>query len=389
MPAKKSRFIMTTFSAAIFLVLTQLAVAQYSVFYTFTGTPDGSQPNGELIQDPAGNFYGTTRGGGANQFGSIFKIDPSGSETVLYSFQNTTDGISPEAGLFRDPDGNLYGMTNIGGVSECACGTIFKLDTSNTLTVLHTFNLGKTGSFPRPNRLISVNGVLYGTTASGGASGLGVIFKITKGGMYSVVYSFTGGADGFAPTYLNRDSAGNIYGTSQSQDNGRGVVFKLDTSEHFSVLYTFTGGTDGAIPLGRVIIDANGNIHGATQNGGDVTCDTTKIPPGCGVIYRIDPSGTESVVHTFHNGSGGGQPEQGVLDVGGTLFGANNVGGNSSCACGVVFSIGNTGEYSVLHTFEGGTDGSGVVGELTLGQDGNIYGSATSDTNGYIFKYTR
>lgn len=249
----------------------QLAHAQtYDLVYTFMNSANGSGPNGELVQDSDGNFYGTTRSGGASSSssGTIFKLDTSGVETVLYSFTNGTDGSVPSSGLFRDPDGNLYGTAQFGGAAKCTCGTIFKLDPDNVLTTLHSFRQGSDGAFPRSTRLVSVNGVLYGTTSGGGTSSAGVIFSVTKAGKEKVVYTFTGRADGDIPNDLVRDTAGNLYGTTFSSSPGRGTIFKLDTSSHFSTLYTFTGGTDGADPMGRLIIDATASSTARRQKAG-------------------------------------------------------------------------------------------------------------------------
>jgi uncharacterized repeat protein (TIGR03803 family) len=356
----------------------------FDLVYTFTNSANGSGPNGELVQDPDGNFYGTTRSGtGSSMFGTIFKLDTFGVETVLYSFHNGKDGSVPSGGLFRDSDGNLYGVARFGGGAACKCGTIFRLTPDNVITTLHSFSGGSDGAFPQNTRLVSVNGVLYGTTSAGGESGAGVIFSVTKAGKEEVVYTFAGQADGGIPNDLVRDSAGNLYGTTFDSFPGRGTIFKVDTSLHFSTLYTFTGGTDGGSPQGRLIIDTNGVIHGTAITGGDPNCN-------CGVVFRLNTVGSQKVLKTFHTGTGGRSPENGLVDIGGILYGSTALGGDADCnggrGCGTIFSIGKTGVYSVLHTF---TDNTAVVGEMTLGQDGSLFGSLTATANGgSIFKFT-
>jgi uncharacterized repeat protein (TIGR03803 family) len=378
-----------TVIAAMTLAFAPAAQAQtYGVIYNFTGSPsDGAGPNAELIQDEAGNWYGTTIDGGANVAGVIFKLDPGGVETILYSFTGGADSGFPETGLFRDPTGNLYGTT--GGANFGVGGTVFELDTNNVLTTLYTFKGGTDGAQPwfKP---ASVNGELHGTTFSGGDSkcNCGVIFNVTKGGRETVLHRFTGGADGGIPQALIRDSAGNLYGVAGIGGIGGGTVFKLDTAGVFTVLYSFTGGADGGFPVGRLVRDTNGIIHGVTETGGDPTCQ-------CGVVFRLDADGKETVLHNFFGFGGGYGPfDAGLLDVGGVLYGTTAYGGDRDCVpttnfsastgCGLVFQIGKTGQYTVLHRFTGPTgDGrTPAVGELTLGEDGSIYGATLNGGDG-------
>ena len=233
---------------------------------------------------------------------------------MLYAFTGAADGGEPSAPLFRDPAGNLYGTTVVGGDPKCTCGTIFKLDTSNVLTVLHTFKGGIDGARPISG-ILSVSGTLYGTTQFGGTGcadfqGCGVLFKLTAGGNYDVLHRFDGITDGSDPRGLIRDPAGNIYGVANSDtaEGNQGTIFELDTTGAFTLLYTFPGGSPGAGPTGRLTRDANGVFHGATLSGGDATCD-------CGVVFRLDAAGNESVVHTFFGGGGGGEPS-GIVDDG-------------------------------------------------------------------------
>lgn len=384
------------------LTHTPLASAQsYSVLYTFAGGTDGSSPNGHLIQDSAGNLYGTTTFGGSSGQGTIFKIDPAGTETVLYTFTGGADGAQPSAGLFRDPAGNLYGPTTSGGAS--GRGTLFKLDTTNTLTTLHSFEGGSDGWAPE-SRLISFNGQLYGTTRLGGGTGCGnslgcgIIFRASYSGNLKVLYRFTGADDGSNPQALVSDSAGNLYGAAQFPTNGSGTIFKLSTSGTLSVLFTFSNLDEGYGPTGPLLRDTNGNFHGVTNSGGaGIEC-----PNRCGVVFRVDSSGNETV-HRFYGHMHGGTPNGGLLDLSGALIGVTEFYGDLSCTntfltpgCGVLYEIGNTGQYTVLHAFAGGQDGSLPSGEPILGSDGSIYGvtlngglaTACTDGCGTIFKYT-
>jgi uncharacterized repeat protein (TIGR03803 family) len=149
-----------------------------TVLHTFVG-PDGTYPIGDLVRDKAGNLYGTTYAGGTYGEGTVFKLDTTGTETVLYSFTGLADGAVPRAGLVRDKAGNLYGTTVEGGNLSCSCGVVFKLDPAGGETLLHTFTGGADGGILYGGLVRDKAGNLYGTTANGGASGAGTVFKLT------------------------------------------------------------------------------------------------------------------------------------------------------------------------------------------------------------------
>jgi len=270
----------------------------FSVLHTFTGLPDGFSPGG-LSNDAAGNIYGVTEEGGAFAAtcgagcGTVFKLDPNRVETVLYKFTGGADGSFPSPRgdrLVQDSAGNLYGTTDGGGQNPClggtGCGVEFKVQPNGVETVLHTFTGGADGAGPS-GLIPSPSGALYGTTASGGDPGLGTVFKVDVNGNFRVLYNFTGGADGRGPLVgLVRDSAGNLYGVNPGSSSSRGVVFKLDPTGVLSVLYNFTGGADGGGPDGPLLLDAAGNLYGVTAGGGDLTCNP---PSGCGVVFKIAP----------------------------------------------------------------------------------------------------
>src|ERR1035438_8071215 len=274
----------TALALAIMLVpavlATRSAQAQtytFSVPHSFTGPPDGGIPYAGVVWDAQGNLYGTTSGGGASAYGTVFKLDTTGNETVLYSFTGTgTDGLDPQGNLMRDAKGNLYGTTVQGGVgctAEDGCGTVFKLDTAGKETVLHDFTGSPDGSSSFSGLVRDTQGNLYGTTAAGGdnacKNGCGIVFKLDATDHETVLYSFTGGTDGGSPQgNLVRDAQGNLYGTSGGGASGYGTVFKLDASGKETVLYGFTGATkgDGAYPSGSLVRDAQGNLYGTTSS---------------------------------------------------------------------------------------------------------------------------
>ena len=252
------------------------ATGKETVLYRFTGTGgDGYVPWAGLVRDPAGNLYGMTPYGGAYNWGTVFKIDPTGKETILYAFTGGSAGGYPWAGLIRDAKGNLYGTTLF-------LGTVFKLDPTGTETILHTFTGSPDGAEPQSGLIRDSAGNLYGTTASGGTGDYGTVFKVSAQGLETVLYSFTGGADGGGPRdgSLVRDSAGNLYGTTREGGSSDfGVVFKLDTSGTETVLHSFSG-SDGKIPYGTLVRDKTGNLYGTTYEGGAY---------GGGVVFKIAP----------------------------------------------------------------------------------------------------
>jgi uncharacterized repeat protein (TIGR03803 family) len=257
-----------------------------TVLHSFSGAGgDGASPYGGVMMDGQGNFYGTTQAGGTSNCGTVFKLDATGKETVLYSFAGTGgDGSSPFAGVVRDGQGNLYGTTEGGGAS--GYGTVFKLDTTGKETVLHSFTLTVgDGGFPMTGLVLDAKGNLYGTTNSGGRGidgGNGVVFKLDKAGRERVLYRFPRtGAKGIRPHGVVRDAQGNLYGTTVFHGAfGWGTVFKLAPTGKLTVLYNFTGGNaDGGDPYAGVVRDGQGNLFGTTSAGAI----------GYGTVFKITP----------------------------------------------------------------------------------------------------
>jgi len=381
------------------VVATPPAQAQtLTVLYTFTGGTDGGGPEAGLIRDASGNLYGTTTFGGDldADVGVVYAVDNAGEETVLHTFRGGSDGASPFAGLIRDEQGNLYGTTGYGGVG--GAGTVFKLTTYGKHTVLHSFT-GKRGdgALPFAGLVCDRAGNLYGTTMFGGAARngreYGTVFKLSKAGKETVLYSFKGAADGAYPTAdLVRDRAGSLYGTTSGGYNtNNGTVFKVDAKGNETVLHRFTDGADGGFPWGGLVRDAKGNLYGTTQYGGDLTC---YAPYGCGTVFKVDPKGKLTVLHSFTGSATDGQlPLAGlVADTMGNLYGTTYIGGTGGCfdgtsyGCGTVFKLDKTGTETVLYSFTGGTDGAyPVTGRLVRDAVGNLYG-ANGGGNGVVFK---
>lgn len=367
---------------ALTVVSTQSAQAQtYTVLHSFTGETDGAEPFARLIEDSAGNLYGTTSGGGNDSTcsstippgcGVVFKLDANGNETVLHSFTGPPDGANPGFGLVRDMSGDLYGTAGGGEhIAICygGCGVVFRVDPRGNETVLYRFTGGADGAEPTGVLARDSAGNLYGTILEGGVQkgiyGSGVVYKLDPSGKETVLYSFTGGADGGSPAAgVIRDPTGNLYGTgTQGGAFNEGIVFKVDTTGKETVLYSFTGRSDGGSSFAPLIRDAAGNLYGTTQGGGT----------GYGVVFKLNTTGTETVLHTFTGGADGGGPEGAgvVQDAAGNLYGTTYAGGK---CCGVVFKLDTTGTETVLHTFSGGEDGSDPGGGLLLNRSGTLYG---------------
>jgi uncharacterized repeat protein (TIGR03803 family) len=311
-----------------------------TVLYNFTGGSDGAAPFAGLIRDNRGTLYGTaTQGGYLNcskpmGCGTVFKVDATGQESVLHSFTVGADGEFPYAPLLRDAAGNLYGTTVNGG-SSSNYGTVFKVDSTGKETVLHRFKGKADGAFPFGNLISDSAGNLYGTTSLFGKSSGGTVFRLKGTSRLTALHSFKG-AQGESPLGgVVRDAAGNFYGTTADGGaSGAGTVFKLDTSGKETVLYTFTGGADGANPNAGVVLDAGGNLYGTTLAGGGSGCGGI----GCGTVFKVDKHGRETVLYSLTGGTDGGSPYAGLIrDAAGHLYGTAFGGG--ATGNGVVFRV--------------------------------------------------
>jgi uncharacterized repeat protein (TIGR03803 family) len=285
-------------------VLFQLGAGGFAVLHDFGAGSDGAFPFAGVIADPAGNVFGTTAQGGAGACpggcGTVYEVDTSGNETVLYSF-NGPDGAYPSSALLRDTQGNLYGTTLAGGANnscQSGCGTVFKLDQQGQLTVLYSFMGGHDGWYVTTGLVRDAHGNLYGTTAGGGTSNLGTIYEISNSGKESVLHSFKG-ADGQAAQDLFLAPDNTLYGAAYLGGGscpaegqfGCGTVFKFNKTSGMTILHRFQGLNDGIYPLGPVIIDSSGFLYGATQLGPRGHCYTKGY--GCGTIWKLFVGGTD------------------------------------------------------------------------------------------------
>ena len=360
------------------IALPSVQAQTFAVLYNFTGST-GAWPYPTLSRDSAGNLYGTAyQGGYPDSVGVAFEVSPGGTETVLHNFSTGNgDGYWPFAGLTLAPNGDLYGTTFYGGGTGCSqgCGTVFKVTTSGTETVIYSFAGGTTdGCHPFGGVLLDEAGNLYGNTNQCGASGNGTVWKIDTYGNETLLHSFTGGAtDGGNPGYGNliRDNSGNLYGFANLGGSANyGTVWKQSKRGKMTVLHSFTG-SDGAYPNGTPVRDGKGNFYGTGTEGGDLTCNA---PAGCGTVWLLTKSGTLTVLHVFE-GNDGAVPQTGVArDKKANLYGTTYYGG--AFGEGVTFELSKSGTLTVLHSFNCPSDGCYPIGGVTQDTKGNLYGAA-------------
>jgi len=364
------------------LFAVQSAQAQtLSVLYNFTGKLDGGFAYQGLIQGPSGNFFGTTSFGGMFGLGTVFQVNRTGTETVLYSFTGGTDGGQPYSSLVRDTLGNLYGTTSNGGAH--GVGTVFQVTPAGTETVLYSFGYVD-GANPSGGLIRDAQGNLYGTTLHGGSAGLGTVFKLDTTGTETVLHNFAGGAaDGASPyfTRLHMDKAGNLYGTTQKGGAANiGIVFELSSSGTFTLLHSFAGGpTDGSYPSGSIMRDAAGNLRGTTQYGG---------PANLGTVFVLSTTGTLTLLHSFAGGSTDGAFPYGglVQDIAGNLYGTTTGGG---ARVGTIYKLTKDGTFTLLHSLLYLKEGAYPYGGLVVDAKGNLFGTALQGGSGHygtVFK---
>ena len=299
--------------------------------------------------------------------------------SVVHNFTGGNDGGGPLSGFVSDGAGNLYGTTNSGGPTNH--GLVYRLNKNGLETVMYNFKDGSDGAYPSGGLVRDKAGNLYGTTTGGGASNAGTVFELAGVGKEKVLYSFAGAADGADPeAALTVDVAGNLYGTTiAGGTNGNGTVFKLTRPKAGAkwtetVLYSFGTGTDGATPVASVAFDKTGNLYGTTSAGGAY---------GYGTIFELMPSGsawTETILHDFQDGDDGAVPFAGLIaNKAGTFYGAAGEGGTGGG--GTVFELTPASggwTFTVLYS-QAGWNVSGTFRNLLLDASGNLYGTTHCD----------
>ena len=347
----------------------------YELLHSFGNGTDGRMPAASLI-NVNGSLYGTTENGGAYNDGTVFSVATSGTEKVLHSFGSSTDGAGPAASLIN-ANGTLYGTTENGGAHQG--GTVFSITTSGTEKVLYSFSTSFPGSGPAAS-LINVNGTLYGMTFGIGAYRYGTVFTISTKGAEKVLHSFGHGSDGKYPSGGLTDLDNSLYGTTQEGGTyNEGIVFKISTSGTEKVLHSFGSSSDGQDPSTGLAAVGN-TLYGTTPFGGAAN----GTPSNGGAVFSITSSGTEKVLYSFCC-SNGTQPYGSLLNVKGTLYGTTGNGGTTNAnqcpspsAYGTVFSLTTSGTETLLHTFLNGSSDGGNPDAALVDVNGTLYGTTES-----------
>jgi len=337
----------------VFMVCTVAASAQsYQSLVNFVGS-NGCCPQypAMMAQGRDGNLYGTTPTGGSNDVGIVFKVTPSGNQSILYQF-DTTHGSTPNGGLVLGVDGNLYGTTQLGGAN--GYGNIFKITPTGVLTVLYSFTGNADGGYPVAPLTLAANGLFYGTSYPG------VAFSMSAAGKFTVINKIP------TTTYgaLLQAYDGNFYGVTEFGGTySAGTVYKIAGTK-VTTLYNFDG-PHGSYPVGGLVQGADGNLYGTTTAGGITNA---------GVIYRITTAGALTVLVNFDNVHtlGGYQAFAGlVAGSDGNLYGATIWGGPSGA--GEIFRMTTGGAYTPLYNFT--TDlTDGAYSTPMLHTSGTIFG---------------
>jgi uncharacterized repeat protein (TIGR03803 family) len=388
--------------AVVLLVLIAMAspaqAQTYTVIHSFEGSDGNEMPAAGLAIDQGGHLYGTT----FNIWGSVFEMRTVNSNwlfSTLFSFPASgVKGLKPQAPVAKGPDGAFYGAA-VGGGGGCACGVVFKLQpppttppstlTPWTDTVLYEFRGASDGQYPGYGGLVFDRaGNIYGTTEEGGAYSLGTVFKLSPvggGWTESIIYSFGASGDGYTPWGgLTVDSSGNLYGTTiYGGFYNDGTVFELSPTNGGwteTIVHAFDG-TEGAEPVGQLIFDTSGNLYGTAYWGG--------LGGEDGSVFELSPSNggwTFSVLHLFDFSAGEGvDPLAGVtLGTDGNLYGTTLGGGTGDN--GTIFRLVNAGGswiYQALYNFPfSGATGAGPFGGVTFDSQGNMYGTTIAGGQG-------
>jgi len=348
---------------------------------------DGSFPSAPLVLGTDGNFYGTTYLGGSTAnpgcfsgCGTIFKITPQGKLTTLHEFcehPSCLDGYSANYGLVEGPDGDFYGVAWQGGANFF--GTVFKISPKGAFTTLHAFcaaSLCTDGGLPNAQLALGSNGAFYGTTESGGHNSCGEVFQITASGVLTVLHSFACGASGESPNgesqgRLVQASDGDFYGVTETggthrcSANGCGTVYKMTPSGTLTTLVDFDG-TNGSLPFDGLVQGSDGNFYGTTTDG--ATKDS-------GTIFEMTPSGKLTTLYDLPCGCEDDTSKSVFQATNGIFYGTVESGGDEGN--GIIFSL-STGLQRFVETLP--TSGKVGTAVTILGED--FTGATAVDFNG-------
>jgi len=339
----------------------------FAVLRSFHRTPDGSFLSGALAEGRDGALYGTALQGGAVGSGTVYRMNKDGTGfAVLRNFSGGSEGATLFAGVVEGSDGGLYGVTRDGGVNNA--GTLFRVNKDGTgFSSLMRFAIATDGSSPQAGVIESRDGMLYGT-AQGGGLGFGTVYRMNRDGTGAVVLrSFNGGTDGLSPQAVVEGTDGLIYGTTlQGGLYGSGTIYRMNRDgTGFVAIRSFTGGSDGGYLYGALAEGSDGMFYGTGNQGGAY---------GQGTVFRMNKDGTGFAVLNVFNGSSGSRPFAGVIEgTDGAIYGTTISGG--AVGYGVVFRMNKNGTgYTVLRSFSA-PEGIYPYGGVVEGSDGALYGA--------------
>jgi uncharacterized repeat protein (TIGR03803 family) len=341
----------------------------FRLLHAFEKSPDGSNPDGTLVQ-LNGTLYGLSNDGGKSGYGAVFSLSVTGKEKTIYSF-NGESGYTPEGQLLAY-DGLLYG-------TDAGEGEVYSVTTGGVFTILHRFS-GSDGLNP-DNGLTVAQGEMYGTTLQGGSKGVGTLYAIDTSGAEHVVYSFGGSsADGFYPDCTPTFWKNHLYGTTSEGGKYKlGTVFSATKTGEEAILHSFGNGIDGQSPSTSSVVPLEGILYGTTSAGGK---------HGRGTVFKVFPSGVERTLYNFGDKQDDGAgPNAGVIVYRNALYGMTAGGGTYDQ--GTIFRVTTSGKETVLYSFSG-DDGSGPMGRL-FPAGSNMYGTAFNGGiygQGTAFRFT-
>ena len=350
--------------------------SRMKILHQFTGKPDGAAPNSGVVKGNDGNYYGTTNYGGSTNEGTFYRVTKAGVTTVLHSFDRTSGGAFPVTEVLQASDGNFYGTTAHGGLQ--GNGVVYKITPNGSYSTLHDFSDGLDGGFPYSALVEGGDGLLYGTTYSGGSFDRGTIFRITKQGLLTTLHSFDPVSDGHFVLYgLSKGLGNTFYGTTQYGGTRRaGTVFSITESGVFQVLHEFPVGYGGANTA--PVLASDGNLYGSTVRG---------------TIYRLSLLGNYSEIYVMKRREGTEIYASLIESNDGKLYGVASDGGKgSNCGsygCGTIFRISTDGVFEKLYNFTGISWFQSPRGALLSEGDGKFVGTTNCrcTSGGTVFSF--
>ena len=361
------------------------AAITFNTIHTFTPLAEGNVTYAPLVQGADGRLYGVNSTGGRSDNGTIFSLNTGGGNFLtLNTFTQSNQGTTPEGGIVQARDGNFYGTTSTG--STGGYGTLYQcIPSTGKLNIFTQFTNGNPGGTPLGTLTEGIDGYLYGTAEYGGGDNYGTVFRTDIAtAITSTFAEITGGLAGQYPeSDLIQATDGNFYGTTElGGTNNLGTFFQVTPAGVYTVIYSFTGAADGSHPVRGIIQGTDGSFYGVCNAGGTY---------GGGSIYKIDYINTTfllTALHDFYPLLLDGSNPQGNLAQAsdGNFYGTTTGGGVNGD--GTVYEVTPTGGYNLIYSFTDGVDSQGPIAGLVQAADGKLYGTAAglNGEDGTIFR---